>query len=119
MKEFAVINIDSLEYDKLILYLTHESITTYLDKIEHFLFKNPSVKTVLLDQLFATGNGYNRFIKCNCRNGKLDFNTAEIIKPQLNIKASTVQWLHDNYQYVKNSILTDRQRQNIKDKVVF
>ncbi|WP_353289575.1 type II toxin-antitoxin system RnlB family antitoxin [Ureaplasma ceti] len=119
MKEFVVIDIDSLEYDKLILYLTHESITTYLDKIEQFLSKNPDVKTVLLDQLLVTGNGYNRFIKCKCINGKLDLNTSEIIEPQRNIKFSTMQWLHDNYQYVKNSILTNRQKQNIKDKIVF
>ncbi|GAA5414411.1 type II toxin-antitoxin system RnlB family antitoxin [Ureaplasma ceti] len=119
MKEFIVLDVDSTECDKLILFLTYEGIFKHIKKIEHFLKKQSNVQTVLLDQLFITGNGYNRFIKCNYVNGKLDFTQAYHVKPSLEIKNVTIQWLHNNYELVQNSILTDSQRQNIKDNVVF
>ncbi|WP_353289709.1 type II toxin-antitoxin system RnlB family antitoxin [Ureaplasma ceti] len=87
--------------------------------MEYFLKKQSNVQTILLDKLFITGNGHNRFIKCNYVNDKLDFTQACHVKPSWEIKNVTIQWLHNNYEIVKNSILTDSQRQNIKDNIVF
>ncbi|EIC95188.1 hypothetical protein HMPREF9970_0244 [Lachnoanaerobaculum saburreum F0468] len=49
----------------------------------------------------------------------MDLNTAQIVKPSDYIKKETVKWLHNNYHYVKNSILTNEQRQKIKDNITF
>ena len=52
-------------------------------------------------------------------NGKLDFRTAHTVIPAEYYRKKTVEFLHDNYCYVENSILTEAQRQKIKDKIVF
>ena len=53
------------------------------------------------------------------RNGKLDFKTARIVSPVESFRKETVQWLHDNYGYVEHSILTESQRQKVKNGIVF
>ncbi|HGI2636104.1 TPA: type II toxin-antitoxin system RnlB family antitoxin [Streptococcus agalactiae] len=119
MNEYIIIKTNVKEYDRLILCLTFESLLTYIHKIENNLEGNLGIKHVLIDQLLITGNNSNRFIKCNFLRGKLDLNTAQIVKPSDYLKKETVKWLHNNYHYVKNSILTDEQRQKIKDNIVF
>ena len=52
-------------------------------------------------------------------NGKLDFITARIVNPANFFRKETVDLLRDNYRYVENSILTDSQRQKVRDKVAF
>ena len=53
------------------------------------------------------------------KNGKLDLNTAHVVFPVDFFRKETVQWLHDNYYYVENSILTESQRQKVKDGIAF
>ena len=36
---------------------------------------------ILIDQLLITGDGHNRFMGCDFKNGKLDFKTAHIVSP--------------------------------------
>ena len=118
MNEYIIIKTNVKEYDRLILCLTFESLLTYIHKIENNLERNIGIKHVLIDQLLITGNNSNRFIKCNFLRGELDLNTAQIVKPSDYIKKETVKWLHNNYHYVKNSILTNEQRQKIKDNII-
>ena len=56
---------------------------------------------------------------CDFSHGKLDFITARIVNPANFFREETVDLLHDNYGYVENSILTDSQRQKVRDKVAF
>ena len=58
-------------------------------------------------------------MSCLFKNGKLDFRTAHTVIPAEYYRKKTVEFLHDNYRYVENSILTEAQRQKIKDKIVF
>lgn len=74
---------------------------------------------ILIDQLFITGNGYNRFICCNFKDGKLDFKTAYIVSPRAFFREETARWLHDNYQYVEYSLLTEDQRKKVKNGIGF
>ena len=74
---------------------------------------------ILIDQLFITGDGNNRFISCNFKNGKLDFKTVHVVSPVDFFRKETVQWLHDNYSYVEHSILTESQRQKVKAGIAF
>ena len=73
----------------------------------------------MIDQLLITGHNDNRFLSCNFSHGKLDFTTARIVNPTNFFREETVDLLHDNYGYVENSILTDSQRQKVRDKVAF
>lgn len=76
-------------------------------------------KTEGTDGSYITGDGDNRFLCCDFENGKLDFKTAHIVSPADSFREETVQWLRDNYQYVEYSILTESQRQKIKDDITF
>lgn len=119
MNEYIIIKTNSENYDRLVLCLTSESLLTYIEKIEATLTKSHIEGKILIDQLLITGNGLNRFISCIFSKGRLNFKTTQIVEPAECIKKETIKWLHNNYSYVENSILTEEQRRNIKDNVVF
>lgn len=119
MNEYTIIKIDFKKYDRLILCLTFESLLSYISKVEESLAKNLEVRHILIDQLLLTGNNYNRFIEIDYSKGKFDFNTVQIVEPSNYFRKKSIEWLHNNYGYVINSILTDEQRQKIKDNVMF
>lgn len=119
MKEYKIIETNIEGYDRLVICLTFESLLTYIKKLEHSLSKAKTDETILIDQLLTTGDGANRFMSCLFKNGKLDFKTAHTVIPSEYYREKTVEFLHDNYCYVENSILTEEQRQRIKDKIVF
>ena len=119
MDTFVIKETNKDGYDRFLLWLSFESFVDNLDSIENAPNMVNSSGKILIDQLFITGNGDNRFICCNYKNGKLDFGTARIVSPVNSFREDTVQWLHDNYRYVEHSILTESQRQKIKDGIAF
>lgn len=104
---------------KYVLCLSSESLLSYIRKIEAELTEDTKEKRILIDQLLITGNGTNRFVSYVFSNGRLDFKTAQNVTPAEFFRKETVKWLHNNYSYVKNSILTEEQRQKIKDNIAF
>lgn len=76
-------------------------------------------KRIFIDQLLITGNGTNRFMSCEFSKGKIDYKTAKSVNPDDYFRKETVYWLHDNYSYVENSILTEEQRNKIRSRIVF
>lgn len=119
MSEYIMLNTHVDGYDRFILCLSFESLLSYIRKIEIVLAEETKEEILLIDQLLITGNGTNRFMSCKFSNGRLDFQTAQIVTPTEFFRRETIEWLHDNYSYVENSILTEGQRQKIKDKIVF
>lgn len=119
MNDFVVKETNNSDYDRFLLWLSSESLTDNLGSIEKTLNMIDSSGKLLIDQLFITGDGDNRFLCCDFENGKLDFKTAHIVSPADSFREETVQWLRDNYQYVEYSILTESQRQKIKDDITF
>lgn len=119
MNEYKIIKTNDGDYGRLVLCLTFESLLTYIQKIEYSLSENKTDEMILIDQLLIAGDGSNRFMSCLFRNGKLDLRTAKIVFPAEYYRKKTVEFLHDNYCYVENSILTEIQKQKIKDKIVF
>lgn len=119
MNEYIILNTNADGYDGLVLCLTFESFLSYVKKIELVLTEERKKERILIDQLLITGNGTNRFMSCEFSDGKLDFETAQIVNPADFFRRETVEWLHDNYSYVENSILTEEQRKKIKDNIVF
>lgn len=106
-------------YDRFLLWLSFESLIDHLSSIEDDHNIVNSSGRILIDQLFITGDEDNRFICCDFKNGKLDFKTAHIVSPVDSFRKETVQWLHDNYGYVEHSILTESQRQKVKEGIIF
>lgn len=119
MNEYVILNKQFDGYDRHVLCLSFESLLSYIKKIENVLADETKDERILIDQLFITGNGENRFMSCEFSKGRFDFSTAKIVTPADFFRKETVKWLHDNYSYVEHSILTNEQRQKIKDNIVF
>lgn len=114
MAQFLIKKINIKDYDVLLLFLSTESIFDQLSLIEEDSCIKKASGTILIDQLFLTGNNENRFISCSFKNGKIDFNTAKVVQPNINIRKKIIKWLNNHYQYVENSILTECQKNKIK-----
>lgn len=119
MCEYIIFSTNVDGYDKYVLCLSFESLLSYIKEIEAELAEEVRKGRILIDQLLVTGNGVNRFVSCAFSNGRLDFKTAQNATSSEFFRKKTVEWLHDNYSYVENSILTEEQRQKIKDNIVF
>lgn len=119
MNEYKIIKTNAEGYGRLVLCLTFESLLSYINKIEKALSETEKDEIILIDQLLITGDGSNRFMSCLFSKGKFDFRTAHTVIPEEFYRKETVEFLHDNYCYVENSILTDAQRQKIRDKITF
>ena len=116
MNEYKIIETNVEGYDRLVICLTSESLLTYIKKIECSLSETETDGTILIDQLLITGDGANRFMSCLFKNGKLDFRTAHAVVPAEYYRKKTIEFLHNNYCYVEDSILTEAQRQKIKEE---
>lgn len=119
MNEFVIHKVKTSGYDRFLLCLTFESIVTYKTLVESSPLIINQTGKILIDQLFVTGNGLNRFISCDYVNGFLDFTTAQVVQPDDYYKKITVKWLNTHYVYVDHSILTESQRRCIRDCIPF
>ena len=111
MGSYLLHQLNDAQYDYLVLCLTYESILNYLDQLESDL-QNKRGK-LLVDQLLVTGNGRNRFIACDFRDGEIILSTAKNIKPDNIYKELTTKLLQQNSKMLKCSILSDHQRELI------
>lgn len=118
MCEYTFIDIDEKDYDRYVLCLSYDSIYLVIKEIEEKLKNDSDSKRFLFDQLFLTGNTSNRFLSCVFSNGKLDYSSARIVDPPDYYRQETVEWLHDNYEYVNNSILSEELRYKIKNNIL-
>ena len=119
MNEYIIKKIEEEGYDRFLLWLSFESLLDHISSIEDSPNLLNASGKILIDQLFLTGDGDNRFISCDFKDGKLDFRTACIVRPTDFFRKETVNWLHDNYGYVENSILTEEQLQKVRDSIAF
>lgn len=119
MDEYAILKTNADDYDRMVLCLSSESLLAYIRKIEQALAEDNLDGKVLIDQLLITGNGTNRFIIVSFSHEKFDMKTAQTVNPPEYYREETAEWLHDNYRYAKNSILTAEQKQKIKDNIAF
>lgn len=119
MNNFVIKEINAEGYNRFLLWLSFENLMDHLSSIEEAPSMLHASGRILIDQLFVTGDGGNRFICCDFQNGKLDLKTARIVSPTDLFRKETVAWLHDNYNYVEHSILTENQRQKVKDGIAF
>lgn len=119
MKKYTIVETNAEDYKRLIICLSYESLVSYMEIIEQELTKENVEGTVLVDQLFLTGNDIDRFMSISFSHGKFDADTAAVADPPRCCREETVAWLHDNYQYVEYSILTAKQRQKVKDNIAF
>lgn len=119
MKEYAIQRLNDREYDSFLLCLTFESILNYIEHIEHEQLILKSKGVLLVDQLLVTGNGKNRFILCSFDHGKIDLSTVKTICPQKYYKKISIDLLQKNFELLHNSILTDKQREDIKHGILF
>lgn len=117
MLEYTISKLNYDRYNAFLLCLTFESILNYLERIEKEMVIQQNQGHILIDQLLITGNGPNRFISCFFDHGKIDISSAHIVTPEAHYRELSVQLLQQNYSLLKNSILTDQQRESIKQGI--
>jgi len=119
LSNYSLYQLNNDQYDYLLLCLTYESILNYLNQLENDqLIQNHSGK-LLIDQLLVTGNGKNRFIACEFKNGEIILSTAINVTPENKYKNLSIRLLQQNYGLLKYSILSDNQRELILAGQVF
>ena len=114
MKKYAIYKTTGREYDGFLLCLTFESLLDYLDCIEMEPLISCSNGTLLVDQLLITGNGKNRYISCSFFNGKINISSVKSVLPNQYYRNLSLNLLQRNYALLRNSILTDTQKENIE-----
>lgn len=119
MCKCVIMKTDRGDYRKMILFLSDENILTYLLCVREKLQKENFEGKVLLDQLFTVGNGDNRFVELPFINDEFHLESSKIVNPSEYFRKKIIDFLHDNYYFVENSILTDEQRKAIKAGEVF
>lgn len=119
MKEYSICELSGKEYDRFLLCLTFDSVMNYLGNIEEEPIISGSKGTIIIDQLLVAGNGRNRFIICPYNYGELDIESAKNVVPSEWCKKMSVDLLRENLESLHNSILTDRQRECIRQGIAF
>lgn len=119
MYEYIIREVDMDGYNRYLLCLTFESLIDNFALIETDPQLANTSGRILIDQLLITGNGSNRFLCCNYANGRIDIRTATSVLPDKWFHTLAVQLLRNSYPFVENSILTEAQRQHIKEGVTF
>lgn len=117
MIDYTITKLNYGCYNAFLLCLTFENILNYLDSIEKEMIIQQNNGSILIDQLLVTGNGINRFISCFFNHGKIDVSSAHIVVPEEHYRKLSVRLLQQNYSLLKNSILTNQQRDCIKQGI--
>ena len=65
MNTFIIKETNKDDYNRFLIWLSFENIIDHLNSIKEAPNMVNSSGKILIDQLFITGNGYNRFICCN------------------------------------------------------
>ena len=115
MKEYTLSTSCCKDYDGFLLCLSFESILNYLDSIKTEPLVKSSKGTLLIDQLLVSGNGRNRFFSCLFDHGEINLSTAQIVSPTDYYRKLATQLLQENFARLKYSILTNEQKENIRN----
>ena len=119
MSNFVILDTKDVDYHKYVLCLSCNNFGDYIKDIEEDLSKEDYSGKILFDQLLIAGNGSNRFMSCDFSAGKFDFDSAENVSPVEYIRQTTVDWLHDNNECVRYSILNSEQREKVSKNQPF
>ena len=71
MNGYVIKRINKDGYDRFLIWLSFESLFDHLNSIEESLNASNASGRILIDQLFITGDGDNRFISCEFEDGIL------------------------------------------------
>ncbi len=118
-KEYIIREAHTDEFEIYIVCLSFESIANYLEKISQEELIQTSKGKILIDQLLITGNGKNRFLLCEFDNGNIIVDSSENVEPDDSYKEKTIKLLNKNKDIIENSILTDAEKNNIYNNVIF
>lgn len=119
MNGYTIKKVNNSSFNRFLICLTFESFVNNLVDIECSQEIKDYSGKVLIDQLLVTGNGRNRFVSCNVKNGKFDLSTAHAVVAEKIFREMTIEYLFENEEYITYSILTEKQRELIKKKECF
>ena len=106
-KEYIIREAHTDEFEIYIVCLSFESIANYLEKISQEELIQTSKGKILIDQL------------CEFDNGNIIVDSSENVEPDDSYKEKTIKLLNKNKDIIENSILTDAEKNNIYNNVIF
>lgn len=96
-----------------VLCLNYDSILNYVNEIENQIVDKIRKGKIIVDQLFVTGNGKNRFIECEFVDGQVLLSTAKVIKPTDRYLSLSKEYLVQNRSILDKSILTSIEKNKV------
>lgn len=96
-----------------VLCLNYDSILNYVNEIENQIVDKIRKGKIIVDQLFVTGNGKNRFIECDFADGQVLLSTAKVIKPNVRYLNLSKEYLAQNRSILDKSILTSNEKNRV------
>lgn len=103
MKYFEMYKNDADNYIYLVC-LSQDNFLNYIKAIEN-LIKNNKYRNIIIDQLIITGNGYNRFVKCDINNRRINLISAKTIEKNPNFDEITKKAFKKNKSIMESSSL--------------
>ena len=118
MIDYIALDIDDESYDQILIWLSSRNIAEHNAKNGSDVPENKNKKKVLIDQLLSKGNGNDRFVSCELKNGELDPDTVKAVLPTESCRKILMEWFGNRYWYNRHPILTKEQIQITRDNNV-
>lgn len=97
----------------LVVCMNYDSVLNYISDIEKSINGKYRNGRIVVDQVLVTGNGKNRFLECDLKDGKIILSSAKLISPiNRYIELSSI-FLTKNKNVLKKSILTEYEKESI------
>jgi len=96
-----------------VVCMGYDSILNYIDDIEKMINDKYRDGKLVVDQLLVTGNGKNRFLECQIKDGKIALSSARLITPLDRYIELSKIYLTQNRNTLKRSILTEHEKESI------
>jgi hypothetical protein len=113
MKEYVLRQIADGKY--YVFCLSLYNFFNYKDQIENEEEIKNGSGALIMDLFLIVGNGDNRLISLEFSNGTIDLSTGKNYPHQPELDTLALSVLQENYSLLGGSILTERQRELIKD----
>lgn len=113
MEKFVLFKLNlTKDFDFLLLNLSYESPTEYLDEILK-LISSYNQLNVIFDNMLINGDGFNRYTSGKILNNKLDLSSFKIVEAKnlpSEVKNLVYTYFKNNPEKLDQGVLSDKQK---------
>lgn len=107
------LSITDKDNEIIIFCLNYDSILNYTNDLENRVSSIIKDGKLYIDQLLVTGDGKNRYIFCEFRNGQIILSSARVINPNHEYKELAKSFWNKHISFINNSILTISEKNRV------